>query len=711
MLGSLAAASLVLLAHQAVHWDWFIDDATISFAFARNWAAGEGLVPLPGGERVEGYSNPTWVVLLMLFELVGLSGFVVGKPMASAFSIGTLVLVYRITHKALPGRPVAALTAPFALALNAQFNLWAMSALENSLFCFFLALGVDRVLEEREHDGVPWSALAFLGLAWTRPEGLMYAALGGAWYLLFLLRRRGSLRWVAAWLAMFWVPYALLEALRIWYFAWPLANTYYAKVGVQGSFPLDWGQRGWRQARDFAQRLWHGWFLPIYLLAVFGTRGRRAIVGLFTIVGVSLLLLYPGPERLTQAFSWWPDNLPTRPWFLVGRIYVLGILGAALGFAPLGRRGGDAIAMMWHMGAASLFFAVYANGDWMGGYRWMSLLSPSAAVLFSVGVVAIADQVAAWAGEQEWQAAGWTTASIGMVLLIPPNVDQTRDHRVFNHDETPFIVKRRGDYTTQVARRTFYEGDITNLEMDQGAHMWWYPRYREIDMAGLIDIPMSRHRYHQRAFIREYVFEENPPTFGHVHGGWAVNSGFKTYDAWDDYFELPRYDDQELGWHDGVWTRRDLFVHDTYDRSEAAERHVVFGGGIELVGLHVPVRRWAASRYAFVELALRTLRRTDDEEVTVLVTLSNDDGWVFTTHMNPGWGMYPMSRWEPDEVYVGGLPLPLPADTPTGPLDVGVVFLGPGGEVLPAGWIELASATISFRLGRTISDQTSFLIP
>lgn len=33
------------------------------------------------------------------------------------------------------------------------------------------------------------------------------------------------------------------------------------------------------------------------------------------------------------------------------------------------------------------------------------------------------------------------------------------------------------------------------------------------------------------------------------------------------------------------------------------------------------------------------------------------------------------------------------------------------GEVLPAGWVELASATISFTLGRTISDQSSFLIP
>lgn len=683
----LVACAVVALLHQAVHWDWFIDDAAISFAYARNWAAGEGLVPLPGGERVEGYSNPTWVLLLAIFELVGLSGFVIAKPMGAAFTVGTLLLVHRIATRALDGRTGAALLAPMALALNAQFALWATSALENSLFGFLLMLGVERVLHERDHGGVPWSAMAFLGLAWTRPEGLMYAAIGGAWFLLFALRRERSGRSlvrVLGWVGLFWGPYLLLEALRLWYFAWPLPNTYYAKVEVQGSYPLAWFGRGWMQARDFADRLWHGWLLPVYWVALLGTRGRRGAVGAALGIGVALLLLYPGPERLA-AIPFWPRGLPASPTFFMARIVVLGGLGALLPFAALGRPGGDARAITGHMAAAALFFAVYANGDWMGGYRWMSLLAPSLSVLYAIGLVELADRVEPTTGLR-WRSAGWTVALLGLAVWLPPNLNQTRDHRFFNRDETPFIVKRRADYTTAVARATFHDEPIVNLEMDQGAHMWWFPHYEEVDMAGLIDIPMSRHRFGQRRFVREYVFEERNPTFAHVHGNWAQTSAFKTYDTWDTtYVQLPRYDDLDLGWHDGVWARRDLFVRDAYPQAD--DRQVTFADGIELVGLDVPVAEWTPGHEGFVELALRTRKRTRAEAFTAWLVLSDGAGWVASQAFEPGVGYYPVHLWEPDDIYVGGVAFHLPDDAPTGPLSLGLVLVGDDGRVLPAGGV------------------------
>ena len=42
-----------------------IDDAFISFRYAENFAQGKGLV-FNSGERVEGYSNFLWVILLGL---------------------------------------------------------------------------------------------------------------------------------------------------------------------------------------------------------------------------------------------------------------------------------------------------------------------------------------------------------------------------------------------------------------------------------------------------------------------------------------------------------------------------------------------------------------------------------------------------------------------------------------------------------------------
>jgi putative phosphotransacetylase len=47
-------------------WAWWqqaaaFDDAYITYRYAENWVAGHGLVFDPGGERVEGYSNPLWL--------------------------------------------------------------------------------------------------------------------------------------------------------------------------------------------------------------------------------------------------------------------------------------------------------------------------------------------------------------------------------------------------------------------------------------------------------------------------------------------------------------------------------------------------------------------------------------------------------------------------------------------------------------------------
>ena len=46
---------------------FYIEDAGISFAYAKHFAEGEGFVTYPGGERVEGFSNPLWTFILSFF--------------------------------------------------------------------------------------------------------------------------------------------------------------------------------------------------------------------------------------------------------------------------------------------------------------------------------------------------------------------------------------------------------------------------------------------------------------------------------------------------------------------------------------------------------------------------------------------------------------------------------------------------------------------
>ena len=57
--------SAVLGLHSASYGQWIVDDAGITFAYARSLATGAGPVLQPGAAAVEGYSDPTWLALLV----------------------------------------------------------------------------------------------------------------------------------------------------------------------------------------------------------------------------------------------------------------------------------------------------------------------------------------------------------------------------------------------------------------------------------------------------------------------------------------------------------------------------------------------------------------------------------------------------------------------------------------------------------------------
>ena len=71
---------------------FYIEDAGITFAYARNLIDGEGLVSFPGGERVEGYSNALWTFLIAGFYGLGLSPFTSSKLLGAIFGVLTGLL-------------------------------------------------------------------------------------------------------------------------------------------------------------------------------------------------------------------------------------------------------------------------------------------------------------------------------------------------------------------------------------------------------------------------------------------------------------------------------------------------------------------------------------------------------------------------------------------------------------------------------------------
>ncbi|HER43803.1 MAG TPA: hypothetical protein ENO08_05025, partial [Candidatus Eisenbacteria bacterium] len=227
----LAAAVAAVLAAGLWWFNYIPDDAYIGMRYARNVAEGEGLVFNPG-ERVEGYTNFLWIMILAAAAKAGVPLVGGSRALSLLFSAGTLLLAWIacdsiLTEKerSLSGRGVAAV-APLILAASTPFVTWALSGTEIPLFTFLLTAGMLLLLTGRGPRPV-FAVFAVLTL--VRPEG-------AAWYLLagaLLVVRGERPRRVAAegmlTAALLLAPYLIWKFL---YFGSVLPNTFYAKTGA-----------------------------------------------------------------------------------------------------------------------------------------------------------------------------------------------------------------------------------------------------------------------------------------------------------------------------------------------------------------------------------------------------------------------------------------------------------------------------------------------
>jgi hypothetical protein len=234
----------LFVAHAVLFWRWLIDDAGISFAYARNLALGHGLVAQPGAAPVEGFSNPLWTLLiagtyaLRLFDLAW-------TP--KLLSLALVAATFWLIDLDLGRRSAAPWSAAFAAALLASstsFVVWTTSGLENPLLACLAALSclaTGLALEGGPARAAGAGAVAGL-LALTRPDALVYAAAlplaallsPGTWSDLERAARRLAAH--AAGFAAVFVPYLLFR--RLYFGAW-LPNTYYAKDHPSLGFLFD----------------------------------------------------------------------------------------------------------------------------------------------------------------------------------------------------------------------------------------------------------------------------------------------------------------------------------------------------------------------------------------------------------------------------------------------------------------------------------------
>jgi hypothetical protein len=720
---AIAACAAVAVAMQALLWSWYIEDSAISFAYARNFAAGEGLVPWAGGERVEGFSNPSWVGLLAISELLGGDAMLTAKWYQLVLAALTVGGVYGLTRECIPRDPrewgwwAVPFLAALTWAIHPQAVIWGASGLENALFSAIEAFAAWRLLVEIRRGGWPISALAWFCLAITRPEGFLYA--GAACCLGLFLGGRDRLGWWFGWLLAFGAPFTAWHAARYEYFAWPFPQTYYAKVETKDPNVFRWiPNRGWAYVRDWATNTRAVWFVPGWIAGAVGLARWRALavagilvllasafllpdqlrfwipvaVGGLIIAGwraaerlsrpmpaqAAMLLVLPGTISLVEElhFSGFKLSFGHPSWWNVLPPYlVLGALALALFLGIGGEEGWRGRVTCWVLACLSIGFAIQALGDWMKGFRWLSLTSVPASVLLAIGIRQVAAGVGAWLGRPRIGGlAGLAAVSAWCALSVQTVLQFKKDP-----ETSPGQVHSRVKYMAQVQDKLKLEGPVTDLDVDMGAHLWW-SGWHMYDIAGLIDIPFAQHRFN-RDFVKEYVFEEIRPEFIHLHGNWASTSRIPTMPEWRaQYVEIPGYPSGPVQLHVGNHIRRDLVLRP--GMGDMPDRTATMLDGISLTGWDVPGTMAPAGGFLRIEVHLRSRLRGDNEPFRMLVFLASPDGSaVATFDAAPGYDWITPGSWDPSETFVGKWDFQLPDSLPAGEYDLGFVFLGPSGVV------------------------------
>ena len=242
---------------------WICDDAYISYRYANNLLAGLGLV-FNAGERVEGYTNFLWTLWITPGLALGYTAEGWSQFWGIACYVGSVSLLityhFRLRQLVSTG-PLALPIAALGAAFHLDWNIYATSGLETSLYTFLLLVGylllTPAALGPKQ---LVASGLVFGLAALTRPDGILLAAIAGLFVVLTATPRFQCTLIYSLSVAVLWVPFV---AWRLLYYEDFFPNTYYAKSAY-----LTWYAQGWQYAVLYFRKYWALLPAPLCLLAV-----------------------------------------------------------------------------------------------------------------------------------------------------------------------------------------------------------------------------------------------------------------------------------------------------------------------------------------------------------------------------------------------------------------------------------------------------------
>lgn len=304
------------------------DDAFISYRYVKNFINGHGLVFNPG-ERVEGYTNFLWIIILSIFAKFGLDIIVVSKILGIASGCVVLFLLYKISvllfqtrnrwansakgKISLPRDWFFSLFPSLLLASNSAFAYWSISGLETAFFVMAVLLSMYFYLSNHRLV-IVFTALSTL----IRPEGVLIFVII-LWHKLFFRKDKlkDSLFFLAGFVALL-LPFFIFKIL---YYGDILPNSFYAKT----SFSLEYIKSGLEYFWLFSRHC--GLWGILYLLPILFYKNldqKQKLFLLFIYIYTLYVILIGGDVLMVHRFL-----LPVLPFLYlfytlsIGRLFLM----------------------------------------------------------------------------------------------------------------------------------------------------------------------------------------------------------------------------------------------------------------------------------------------------------------------------------------------------------------------------------------------------
>jgi arabinofuranosyltransferase len=277
---------------QAVSYSFTQDDAFISFRYVRNFLDGNGLV-FNTGEKVEGYTNLFFIIMMSLLGRFGLDIVVASKVIGVISGTAIIILSFSWIRRMsdVPNETIIPLTIPFLLITNGSFAYWTISGMETTLFSVMILYGL-YLAANKNMLYLPVLAVATL----TRPEGALVFLIALIFHFYYKnLRLINTLRHMILF-AVLIIPQIIF---RLAYYNDILPNPFYAKTGWSLEYLKSGLEYLWLFCRQYG--LYGGLFLiPIWASKYFSQSLRLIFTS--TIVYTLYIVLIGGDVLHCQRF-------------------------------------------------------------------------------------------------------------------------------------------------------------------------------------------------------------------------------------------------------------------------------------------------------------------------------------------------------------------------------------------------------------------------